>query len=161
MRAVADQEPPLTSNLRKQAQFYYKRGETADHLGRGRQAISDYRKSVDFAGRAGMREAQYRANQSYGRAELNFGNWSRGIETLDEAIKQASGNTFAVAMRLSLLAGVRAYGGEIGAAEKNLNRARPLLSEVLGRGSPMDVANGLPTDAMRAATLTVSPQTSN
>lgn len=144
MRAVADQKPPATKDLFELAQFHYRRGETASFLGRGKQSVADYRKAADLAGQSGdSGELRDRATYYYGLAELIHGNFSRGIQAIRESIKlayQRPKYTGSVLVRYAILAGVRAKGGEIEPAEKDLDQARSLVAKSVNWSRAMDRA---------------------
>jgi tetratricopeptide (TPR) repeat protein len=84
-RAQADQPPPNSTNPDTLANFYYKRGVAAGEIGRSKQEIEDLTRAATFASR-GMAADQIEILDKLATAELNGGNFARGLELYRRAI---------------------------------------------------------------------------
>ena len=130
LRLEADKKPPVAGNNAELAMFYYKRGETADHLGRGHQALADYQKAAELFKVSNAQELRANAISAAAFVEAYFGNFSNSIKGQRKSIELTSDDITLVARRL-VLAGMAAEAGDFALAEQELKRVRPLLNEVL------------------------------
>ncbi len=132
MRVVADENPPVAGNNAELAMFYYKRGQTAAHLGRGHQALADYNKAAELFELANNKWMQVGAIEAAAYITSYLGNYSDSIKGVLKSIevrKLIPGDyeeleENLVATRL-VLAAMAAEGGDYSLAEKALKRARP------------------------------------
>ena len=83
LKARADALPPENASVKYLAKFYGRRGFAAWELGREKQALEDYRVSLQYAERAGLKKKRIRLYLA--KAEKKFGNFRRAKELLDAA----------------------------------------------------------------------------
>lgn len=122
-----DSEPPATENPSKLADFYYKRGNAAQEVGRARQEIEDYRMAVKLATKKGgsasggflLRQATW----VLGAAEARSGNYSRGIKNMERAITVGNSPVFRSGSS-AVLAWAYAKAGNLDAADDAIARAK-------------------------------------
>ncbi len=130
MRLMADQDPPATRNPDELAKFYYNRGETADHLGRGNQALADYHKAAEQFRLSNNQEMRSNVIESAAYVTYYFGNYSDSIEGVRKSIEIRGGDEEDNVAGHLVVAGMAAEGGYFTLAEQTLKRARPLVNKV-------------------------------
>ena len=129
MRLVADEKPPVTRDPDELAWFYHKRGETADHLGRGNQALADYQKAAEQFRLSNNHKMRANVVESAAYVTSYFGNYSDSIKGILNSIELTSDHEDNVHRHL-VLAGMAAEAGDFTLAERALKRARPIVNEV-------------------------------
>ena len=132
MRLVADEEPPATTSPDKLAWFYHKRGETADHLGRGNQAIADYQIAAKQFKLSNNYKMQANVIESAAYVTYYFGNYSDSIKGVRKSIEIRGGDDEDNVASYLVLSAMAAEGGVLTLAEQTLMQARPHVSEVRG-----------------------------
>ena len=130
MRKIADLTPPETDDKGDLGSFYFRRGEAASHLGRGKQAIADYRKAADLTitDYRGSHTARM-ATHNYALEQLLYGNYGDGIRGMVESLEHSNSKGQQLG-RLVILAGLHAQGGEIEIAKDYLSQINNLISVV-------------------------------
>ena len=83
-KAKADKFPPKSGSNRNLAYFYRERGQAALMLYRNNQALEDFRKAVQYAEKAKIRDAFF-ANR-LGVVEMWAGNYNRALELLQQSL---------------------------------------------------------------------------
>ncbi len=84
----ADASPPAGASKESLAAFYKERALAAWHLGRYKQTLSDFEKARDYAGESGFADPEFMMRLAV--AELDAGNFRRGVEILKENIKKSN-----------------------------------------------------------------------
>jgi len=131
-RARADQPPPKTTNPDTLADFYYKRGLAAREIGRAKQEIEDLTQAAAFASR-GFAGMQLDIVKDLGYAEIQGGNFSRGLDYLRWAIgmAQQTGRRGTLINLHAILARMYALAGDLEAADNALQEAQSVFNESL------------------------------
>ena len=131
MRVVADEKPPVASNDAELAMFYYKRAQTANHLGRQTQALADYQKAAELFELSNNNEMAASAVEFAAYLISYLGNYSDSIKGIRKAITliRPDWQDEIVVLRI-VLAGMAAEGGDFSLAEQELEDLRPMLREV-------------------------------
>ena len=111
LKARADASPPENVSMGYLARFYGHRGFAAWELGREKQALEDYRVSLQYAERAGFKKKRMRLWLA--KAERKFGNFRQAIELL-ERMREDSKSTAMFTNLVSLYAKI----GDIENAKK-------------------------------------------
>ena len=132
MRLVADEKPPVTRDPDELAKFYYNRGETADHLGRGNQALADYHKAAEQFRLSNNHKMRSNVIESAAYVTYYFGNYSDSIEGVRKSIEIRGGDEEDNVAGHLVVAGMAAEGGDFILAEQTLKRTRPLVNKVRG-----------------------------
>ncbi len=84
----ADAPPPASESKQSLVAFYRDRGIAAWQLGRYKQTLNDFAMAQHYAGEAGITDPEFM--QRLGVAEMDAGNFQRGIQVLEQNIKRSN-----------------------------------------------------------------------
>lgn len=122
LQGEADAEPPATENRDTLFEFYWKRGLSAEKIGRLSQQISDLRKAAEYGEKGSARYV--RMLRSLASAETSGGNLLSAVRTAEEGWRQTPKNQLGQALAAEQLLIVQYVRlGDFEAAKKQLREA--------------------------------------
>ena len=121
IRAIADSQPPDTTETGSLLVFFYERARAAATIGRVRQSLTDYRQALALTAKS-KRVPRDWLLLELGKAEKAGDNSSRGMELLQEGLRITK-QLVRKAKYSAGLASSLAAGGELASAEKRLDEA--------------------------------------
>jgi len=125
-QAAADMTPPASADAGELVSFYTERGDAARKIGRGPQALSDFRKAVTFANQARLSpKIRHNIYKNLAFAEMAAGNYKNALRAINTAI---DARETPVAYRG--LAQIEARRGNFDAAESAQKNAQAVIQRM-------------------------------